>query len=46
LCGGVRTDLNYLDSSLIISTYDKLTSITDIKERVLIVDESHNLVSA
>jgi hypothetical protein len=46
LCGGVPTDLNYLDSSLIISTYDKLTHVTDIENRVLIVDESHNLVSA
>jgi hypothetical protein len=46
LCGGVHVSNDYLDKSLIITTYDKLRGVSDISERVLIVDESHNLVSA
>lgn len=46
LCGGVHVASDYLDKSLIVTTYDKLRSVSDISERILIVDESHNLVSA
>lgn len=45
LTGEYKT-ANHNDKNIIVCTYDQLSKIDDLDERLLIVDESHNLVSA
>ncbi len=43
---GERKTPNYFDKNIIICTYDQLQRVNDLEQRLMVIDESHNIVSA